>query len=64
MDTEKIEPLTKSTVNVKIANKPILEHIINRLKTQGFINIIISTLQIKKIINYFKMKNLAKFKLC
>ena len=39
---------------LKIANKPILEHIINRLKTQGFINIFISThFNSNKIIKYF-----------
>lgn len=53
----RLRPLTTSTPKpmLKIANKPILEHIITRLKNQGFINIIISThFKSKKIINYFK----------
>ena len=51
-----LRPLTKNTPKpmLKIANKPILEHIINRLKTQGFINIFISThFNSNKIIKYF-----------
>ena len=53
---KRLRPLTKSTPKpmLKIANKPILEHIINRLKNQGFINLIISThFKSNKIIKYF-----------
>jgi dTDP-glucose pyrophosphorylase len=53
---KRLRPLTKNTPKpmLKIANKPILEHIINRLKTQGFINIFISThFNSNKIIKYF-----------
>ena len=62
----RLRPLTTSTPKpmLKIANKPILEHIINRLKNQGFINIIISThFKSKKIINYFKMEKILVLKL-
>ena len=40
---------------IKIKGKPILEHLINNAKKQGFKNILISTHYLQsKIKNYFK----------
>ena len=60
----RLKPLTNKTPKpmIKIQGKPILEHLINNAKKQGFINILISTHYLQsKIKNYFK--NVKKFNL-
>lgn len=57
---KRLLPYTKSCPKpmLPIRGKPILEHIINNLEKQGFINIIISVNYLKEnIINYFKNGN-------
>ena len=54
---KRLRPFTKNTPKpmLKIGNKPILEHIILKAKSEGFNNFIISVHYLhKKITNYFK----------
>ena len=60
----RLKPITNKTPKpmIKIKGKPILEHLINNAKKQGFKNILISTHYLQgKIKNYFK--NGKKFNL-
>ena len=58
----RLKPITNKIPKpmIKIKGKPILEHLINNAKKQGFKNILISTHYLQnKIKNYLKMeKNL------
>ena len=54
---KRLRPLTSKIPKpmIKIKNKPILEHIINKLKSQGFNNVTISVRYLAKTIkNFFK----------
>ena len=54
---KRLRPLTSKLPKpmIKIKNKPILEHIINKLKSQGFNNVTISVRYLAKTIkNFFK----------
>ena len=49
-------PLTKRIPKpmIKIAGKPIIEHLINKLSQQGFVNIIIAVHYLKEKLKIFK----------